>query len=68
MSIDNCFGYFLGIGLVWFVAWWANPNLSHGTVWFVAAIVGFILGDTAEIRFKLRDWESRWKNTFYGQS
>lgn len=59
-TADSWFGYFMGVGLVWFTAWWTNPSINHGTTWFIAVIVGLVLGDTTEIRYKLKDWEEKY--------
>lgn len=36
----NFVNFLIGMGMVWFVAWAANPNIDSGTVWLLAYIFG----------------------------
>lgn len=39
-----------GIGLTWLYAWMFNPNLTSGSVWFVAFLFGFVFADVSELK------------------
>lgn len=43
----------VNVGLVWLAAWFYNPNIDSGTVWFLAMIFGWIGMDFTRIEQEL---------------
>lgn len=44
--------FLINLGMLWFVAWWVNPNLTTGTVWFFGFIYASLMTALDELRGK----------------
>jgi hypothetical protein len=55
--VTSALMFFIGVGLVWVAAWAFHPNLTSGTVWFIAVLFGVIDTDLAKIALRQKgEW------------